>query len=114
MRRFLLICFLVVLPFQFAWGAAARYCNHESTPTAKHFGHHTHVHKAAADSESSSPAQADDADCDYCHLGCAQPLASTSSAMLAKPASIRISADPSPPRHRAASVIDKPNWFLAA
>lgn len=114
MRRFLLILFLVVLPLQFAWGAAARYCTHENSPTAKHFGHHAHVHQAAAESESSSPAQADDADCDYCHLGCAQPLASSAPVIRGKPASIRIEAEPAPPWHRSTSVIDKPNWLLAA
>lgn len=29
MRRYLIISFIVFLPFQFAWGAAARYCVHE-------------------------------------------------------------------------------------
>ncbi|MRD47528.1 hypothetical protein GHT07_09580 [Caenimonas koreensis DSM 17982] len=114
MRRLVLIFFVVLLPLQFAWGAAARYCGHESAPTAQHFGHHAHVHHGTTDSTKATPALADDADCDYCHLGCAQPLSSSAAVLSAEPTSIRIDLEPSPSRQREASVIDRPNWFLLA
>ena len=73
---------LVILPFQFAWGAAASYCGHEKSVGAGHFGHHGHQHKAKADADGEAAAKkagalADDPDCAMCHLGCVQPPANS-------------------------------------
>lgn len=81
MRRLLVLFFVMLLPLQFSWGAAASYCGHEQAPTTSHFGHHTHVHQGGHQNSGSAEfaAGANDLDCDYCHLGCAQPVASATS-----------------------------------
>ncbi|MDI4635243.1 hypothetical protein J7U46_19425 [Pelomonas sp. V22] len=70
MKRLIAILIAVLLPLQLAWGVAATYCQHEtSVVTAKHFGHHTHVHEAAkqdAAKKASLKLQID-ADCNFCH-----------------------------------------------
>ncbi|WP_066338667.1 hypothetical protein [Azohydromonas lata] len=49
MRRFVLVLLIALLPFQAIWAAAANACGHEHAGGSKaHFGHHEHVHKAAA------------------------------------------------------------------
>ncbi|MCW5662339.1 MAG: hypothetical protein KIT35_00750 [Piscinibacter sp.] len=81
MRRLFVLFLLVILPFQFAWGAAAAYCAHEKAVGAGHFGHHGHQHRvsaAKADADSDGAANraggmADDPDCATCHLGCVPP-----------------------------------------
>ena len=72
MRRLLLILLLFWLPFQFAWGAAAGYCQHEQTAQVNHFGHHPHAHQgklthASGDAtpDKKSALAGDDPDCDY-------------------------------------------------
>jgi hypothetical protein len=41
MKRAFLILLLALLPLQYAWAAAAAYCDHEAGKSS-HFGHHTH------------------------------------------------------------------------
>ena len=77
MRRYLAIFLLVLLPLQFSWAAMASYCEHETSVTAKHPGHHTHDHASVDHQESSknSPQSAGmDHDCATCHMGCAAAL----------------------------------------
>lgn len=77
MRRWVFAFLLFVVPFQLVWGAAAPYCAHETSSSAKkHFGHHEHKHDAggeivSATDDSSDGAGAFHADCESCHLGCA-------------------------------------------
>lgn len=66
---------LIVVPFQWVWGAAAPYCAHESGTSAKgHFGHHEHKHQTESESVAAGGG-ADDSksafhtDCEACHLG---------------------------------------------
>ncbi|WP_295856272.1 cation efflux protein, CzcI family [uncultured Xylophilus sp.] len=78
MRRWLAILLLALLPFQFAWSAAAQYCAHGSeAPARVHFGHHAHEHGAG--SHASGADKGDDggaaklmlhADCGQCHMAC--------------------------------------------
>lgn len=77
MRRWVLTFLLLVVPFQFVWGAAAPYCAHEASVAAqKHFGHHEHEHAAeggiqsASDDDANGTTGAYHADCESCHLGC--------------------------------------------
>ena len=74
MKRYLAIFLLVLLPLQFSWAAMAGYCEHETTVTAKHQGHHSHDH-AAADTQESGKNTAQSVCMDHdgaaCHLGCA-------------------------------------------
>ena len=84
MRRWIFLLLLAVLPLQFAQGAAAAYCAHEKAVTNKHVGHHEHEHQGAGmasstDVDSIDDTGAADPDCEYCHLGCAQPIGSIAS-----------------------------------
>ena len=74
MRRLVLICMMLLLPLQWTWAAAAAYCEHESSATAQHLGHHEHKHHAATgdkSDKSASKALADN-DCGVCHLSSLQ------------------------------------------
>lgn len=75
MRRLFLIFLLLMVQFQFVWGAAAAYCGHETSAVrAAHFGHHEHRHQG---DESRAPTSEKDsngqglahADCGSCHFG---------------------------------------------
>lgn len=50
MRRALLICLMLLLPFQFSWSAAAATCVHEYLEGSSLWGHHEaeHVSEASA------------------------------------------------------------------
>lgn len=68
MRRGFIVFLLMVMQFQFVWGAAASYCGHETDPAAsQHFGHHEHRHQATDDG--ANPSGAFDLDCGSCHFG---------------------------------------------
>lgn len=116
MRRYLIIFFIVFLPLQFAWGAAARYCMHEKGDKVSHFGHHAHVHKAVtgADIKPASPlVGGDDLDCDYCHIGCAQPLPSNVQNFPIASEAIYVPPETRLAGFRVPKLIDRPNWSLA-
>ena len=122
MRRSLIIVLLFWLPFQFAWGAAASYCQHEQGSGVSHFGHHSHTHqgKVLPSSGESTPdkktALADeDLDCDYCHLNCAQPLVAVSLGLnveMGPHAPPSVASDGHSPHVPA--LIERPKWILAA
>lgn len=76
LRRCLFVLLLVLVPFQFAWSAAATYCGHEAGSGAPHFGHHQHHAKAQLDDKAQSAklkqiADGDD-NCVGCHVSLAQ------------------------------------------
>ena len=119
--RALIIFMLMLLPFQFVWGAAAGYCAHEQGAAVKHFGHHVHKHpgKLLKASDQSSPdkkafAGDDDSDCASCHLGCVNPVMQNS-IEFALPAGKPLLAAPRS-RHslHIPYAIERPNWTLAA
>ena len=121
MRRSLLILLLCWLPFQFAWGAAASFCQHEEGQGVSHFGHHTHKHqgKSIPASGESTPDKkgslaGEDFDCDYCHMGCAQPLASEASACCDIEGSQHL-AEAATQGHspHIPDPIERPKWTLA-
>lgn len=59
MRRILLICLIVLLPFQTVWSAAAAACAHEQTNADSHLGHHEAHHDESpntAHTDESTPA----------------------------------------------------------
>ncbi|MBI2750463.1 MAG: hypothetical protein HYX43_14355 [Burkholderiales bacterium] len=121
MRRVLVIFMLSLLPFQFVWGAAASYCQHEQGVGVRHFGHHVHKHqgkvlKTSGESTSDKKTIAgdDDPDCASCHLTCVSPVLHTAQ---------WVSSEPGAPLHAAPSseqpayipyAIERPNWTLAA
>ena len=116
-RKALLAFLLLILPVQFGWAAAAGYCQHEHGGSLGHFGHHEHQHQgkpaAAADDgvkHQEAGIQADDPDCAFRHLGCAQPL--TSQAAFAPAPLNEAVVREAPPRFDAwlPSLIERPNW----
>ncbi len=115
MRRLLLILFIFTLPLQFAWGAAASYCTHEKDDRVSHVGHHSHVHQSAvSDTGSAEPlANGDDPDCGYCHLGCAQPLASSVPRVTVDSESVYVPPQVVPNSYRVPDLIERPNWSFA-
>ncbi|MDY0745996.1 cobalt-zinc-cadmium resistance protein [Paucibacter sp. R3-3] len=81
MKRLFVLLVALLLPFQLAWGVAATYCQHETTPQqARHFGHHTHVHTEAKPDGGKTAGKlagaklAADFDCGFCHASPAAAL----------------------------------------
>lgn len=111
MLRFLVLCFAMMLPLQFAWAGAAAYCEHEtSSAQAEHFGHHAHVHEAEGGQKAGGPFVAD-ADCGACHANGSMLAANINGTR----------ALPSPATHAAAAALlpiasalarapDRPQW----
>lgn len=116
MRRWLVILLLMLLPFQFAWSAAANYCAHEADANVKHFGHHVHVHKAvkAVDGQKHlGGLSAPDDDCSACHLSTstlppAVPTVALPDRQLLPPA-VAVALPPS----AVPGTPERPNWSLA-
>lgn len=118
MRKAIVTILLALLPFQFVWGAAAEYCQHEGGDQVSHFGHHVHKHHGQTGSDSSghstadskSKPAADDADCISCHLSCALPLPVVPLAL--SPAELSEAYAPTPRVHavHVAASIDRPKW----
>lgn len=86
--RWLFFFVVFVMPVQFAWSAAAVYCQHETSPASFHVGHHEHKHPgadglvtnsvASTDADSKSPPSPH-SDCGFCHASVAQtPLVALS------------------------------------
>jgi len=120
-RGVVLVFLLVVLPFQFAWGAAAAFCGHETAAGAGHFGHHSHQHpaKAMAESDSGSSVKkasvpAEDPDCGVCHLSCVQPPSSqdTSIVVILPAALVLPTILPATPGRPGR--IERPKWSCVA
>lgn len=112
---------LVLLPFQFVWGAAAGYCQHEEGATAVHFGHHAHKHQGKvvklsgqSSTDRASVADSDDYDCGYCHLACLGPIASGTATPLGMDSDRLVTSGLDGPPLSVLSTIDRPNWTLAA
>ena len=77
MRRFVLICMVLLLPVQWTWAAAAAYCTHETGAAVQHVGHHEHKHQADRGDQGGKKAAANatvDDDCSVCHLSGLQCL----------------------------------------
>lgn len=126
MRRWLTLLLLLILPIQFAWSAAAAYCQHEQVPAKSHIGHHAHEHEAAGDAgskvsgkhledESASKAVklVGDNDCGYCHLSFAKPLVAVALTFDTHAAFLRDTASDQAFRSRGPDVLERPNWRAA-
>ena len=72
MRQLLFIILLLCVPLQMAWAMSGSYCAHETGSAAKHFGHHEHQHRTAADkSADKSTPGAKHQDCNVCQASMA-------------------------------------------
>lgn len=116
MRRLVLICMMLLLPVQWTWAATASYCGHEAGMASKHFGHHDHQHKNAANEASKdgekSPAGLD-TDCDYCHLSGSQAMASMRALIVSPTRSALPPADPPMRGSHLTSGPERPDRVLA-
>lgn len=115
MYRFVALLFALLLPLQFAWGAAAAYCQHETTiESSKHFGHHEHIHKTDVKTASDTKLVADN-DCGTCHATCSV-VASEAPGSLEVPVVARRLVFPaaSPPASALARAPDRPQWLRLA
>lgn len=115
MRKALVIFLLAVLPFQFAWGAAAGYCQHEQDGGISHFGHHVHKHQTKANEPAEVPGDADsgnglDADCLMCHLCFAVPVAAVPDSAENERASQAAQSAQSGYARLLVAAIYRPNW----
>lgn len=112
MKQLVAIILAVLLPLQFAWGAAAAYCQHETAPGVHHFGHHTHVHADGKhDAKTAGGKLFVDSDCGFCH---ASPAAMLPDVSAVKPASTLASVPPVLGDIKRASAPqrapDRPQW----
>jgi len=115
MARVLALFLAFALLLHTSWAVAATYCGHDTSPkSAQHFGHHTHVHKAADGKKVPGGKIADDTDCVACHA--AHPaLASTPFTCV--PADIPKSVAFDQPRMSASAPSrepERPQWMRLA
>jgi hypothetical protein len=126
MRRWLTIFLLFVLPVQYAWSAAAPYCQHEQAPAKTHIGHHAHEHHADGDAGTKasgkhlgdpSPGKSGklvgDNDCGYCNLSFAKPMKSVAP-QLDSLAAFNLDPAFNPAfSSREPDMLERPNWLAA-
>lgn len=112
----LLVMLSFLLPLQVAWGAAAAYCEHETTAeAARHFGHHQHEHKASADDGSAKKSTAKkavaDKDCASCNMGSSAIAPDAADGVTAPRLSSGLAPGASGAHESAlARVPDRPQW----
>ena len=88
-KKLLAILLLVAVPFQFAWGAAAVYCQHEQSASVQHFGHHVHQHQNADESSGHAGKLSQlHQDCGYCHALSPASMPAKASTMKFSPGSV--------------------------
>jgi len=116
-RRLVTLFLALLLPLQFAWGAAAAYCGHETNAqAAQHFGHHQHVHQAEAGQSSEAKKAVDgklayDNDCGACHASATVLIAPTLGELsVPLPASSLAFAVVPSPSSALARAPDRPQW----
>lgn len=56
MKNSVVLLLMLMLPLQTVWGVAALYCQHESSSTGWHWGHHEHQADAACQPLNQPPA----------------------------------------------------------
>jgi len=115
-RKVMVMLLLAVLPFQFVWGAAAAYCQHEQGSEVTHFGHHFHKHQAKVGKTSAGTVDAskqpagDDADCVACHMSCASVLSETKPSQRVDQAEQAVPSEGHAYSRLLVPSIDRPNW----
>jgi len=112
MLRSFLIFVAMLLPLQFAWSAAAAYCQHETAEQqSKHFGHHFHAHKGEAKKSSESALLAD-SDCASCQASAAAAIPPQVDGCDFQVSSLSAEVVASPPFSSALGrVPDRPQWL---
>jgi len=122
MHRLVALLLALLLPLQFAWGAAAVYCGHETTTATaqatEHVGHHAHEHKAESRQDAKKPASAKlavDNDCAACHATCSVMACDAPPPLAALVLTARQdSPTPSAPTSAPVRAPDRPQWLRLA
>jgi hypothetical protein len=115
MRRWLAVFLLVFLPLQFAWAAAAGYCQHETDAAAQHLGHHQHQHDADGDGvPDSPPLDGTDNDCGTCHAGGVVAIVADLDLPHGAGVAPAIAWSPGSLTSLPAAEPERPNWFARA
>lgn len=113
MYRLVALLLALLLPLQFAWGAAAAYCQHETgLQSATHVGHHAHEHKADEGTKKAASANlAVDNDCTACHASCSAMACEPPASMQALALTSRLNV-PTLDAHASAPTRapDRPQW----
>lgn len=111
-----MIFLLALLPFQFVWGAAASYCQHEQGSEVSHFGHHFHKHQGKVTKASDGSVDKfkqpgfEDADCISCHMSCAAVLSDASMSLQAVQTSHGVPTVGHAYSRLLVPSIDRPKW----
>ena len=113
-RKLALLLMLLILPFQFVWGAGASVCAHEKSPLSTHFGHHSSQSVSATGDANVDEGNQSFSDCSVCHLVSLKPPGShTNNVILPN----GCCATPHPPPSIASPPPDapeRPKWSLTA
>lgn len=109
MSRVLVLCFVLLLPYQFAWSVAASYCEHETeSRQTQHFGHHQHAHQGATDQSGGKLAA--DNDCGVCHGGAFAIESDVARCPTSCSAEAAAARRPAPLGSALARAPDRPQW----
>jgi hypothetical protein len=117
MRRWLTLFLLLLLPFQFSWAAVAGYCQHETSMTTQHVGHHEHKHQVDANNDGvpdASQTGSADSDCGTCHASCSVALFRVAGLLLSSSVSFAIPWPPGFLNSLPNTPPERPNWFSLA
>jgi hypothetical protein len=112
MSRWLTIFLLFVLPVQFAWSAAAAYCQHEDAPAKTHIGHHVHEHLGESSSAKAGKLLGDN-DCGYCHFSVVKPMVSEAVKLDSTATFSLHAASKKTFSSRGPDLLERPNWRIA-
>jgi hypothetical protein len=115
MHRLVALVIALLLPLQSVLGAAAAYCEHAAkVETAKHFGHHEHVHKSDL-KQVADTKLVGDSDCGNCHATCSA-IANVAGVSIAGPrAGVRpVFAAAQRLASALARAPDRPQWLRLA
>ena len=117
MRRGLLIFLLALLPLQLTWAAVSTYCQHESSSSGQHLGHHVHKHsyeQSGSDSTSSAERLTVENDCGVCHANCTVALQSSMPPLNRSVSPRWFDADPALFSTSYHDTPDRPRWISLA
>lgn len=121
MRAWILGLVLAVMSVQSTWATIAAYCQHQADVVTDHIGHHEHQHGAVAGTDVDVTPERDstildatlggvDNDCAYCHLSCAQPLATASPLWLGQAEHAFLVKTPMRYATREPEGLERPKW----
>ena len=113
-KRLLLFVFVLLMPFQFVWAAAAMACMHEKDPSANHLGHHSAAGESQVLDEDNQFTDTQTADnCQICHLAAIKMNGAHSDQPIIIGTTPRCKVDATPPALLTSRRHDRPKWATA-